>query len=195
MPKIRLTQSLISSYQWIFKKDSGYEEFLQALNREKKQPTQAMLDGQRFESVLNSVLNGEPIYMDNEWYDPLIEMAYELQGAAQQVVLFRDLRVDGEDFLIHGVLDYLREGLVWDCKYSKSYTLNHYLDSPQTSFYMYLVPEARQFRYIICDGKYVYRETYPRDIVQPIEPIVRNFINFVKQHDLYNILEEKWSVN
>ena len=157
MPKIRLTQSLISSYNYIFKRDDGWEDFLKALNRERKQPTTAMLDGQRFESVLNAVLNGEPLLMDNEWYNPLVEMSYELQGSAQQVTLFRDLEIDGEQYLIHGVLDYLREGLIWDCKYSKTYALNKYLDSPQHPFYMYLCPEARQFRYIICDGKYVYR--------------------------------------
>ena len=194
MPKIRLTQSLISSYNYIFKRDDGWDDFLKALNREPKQPTQAMLDGQRFESVLNSVLNGEPIYQDNEWYEPLIEMAYELQGSVQQVTVFRDLRIDGQDYLIHGVLDFLREGLIWDSKYSKTYALNKYLDSPQHPFYMYLCPEVRQFRYIICDGTYVYRETYPREIVQPIEPIVKNFINFVKCHGLYDTLVEKWRV-
>lgn len=195
MPKIRLTQSLISSYNYIFKRDDGWEDFLKALNRERKQPTTAMLDGQRFESVLNAVLNGEPLLMDNEWYNPLVEMSYELQGSAQQVTLFRDLEIDGEQYLIHGVLDYLREGLIWDCKYSKTYALNKYLDSPQHPFYMYLCPEARQFRYIICDGKYVYRETYPREIIQPIEPIIKNFINFIKTHGLYDVLVEKWRVN
>ena len=195
MPKIRLTQSLISSYNYIFKRDDGWEDFLKALNRERKQPTTAMLDGQRFESVLNAVLNGEPLLMDNEWYNPLVEMSYELQGSAQQVTLFRDLEIDGEQYLIHGVLDYLREGLICECKYSKTYALNKYLDSPQHPFYMYLCPEARQFRYIICDGKYVYRETYPREIIQPIEPIIKNFINFIKTHGLYDVLVEKWRVN
>ena len=194
-PKIRITQSLLSSWQYVWKLDSGYEDFLRTLNREKKPPTEAMLDGIRFENVLNSVLNGEQIPDDHEWKFPITEMAEELQGSQQQVTLFRETEVDGQRILLHGVLDYLREGHIWDCKFSKRYNLNKYLDSPQTPMYLTLVPEANDFTYIICDGKYVYRERYPRDIIPPIEPTIKNFIDFCDKHNLRNLLEEKWSVN
>lgn len=193
--KFRLTQSLISAYEWMFKKEDGYDEFIAALNREKKQPTVAMLDGIRYENCLNSVLDGAEITPDHEWYKPITEMAEELQGAQQQVTLFRDINVDGVDFLIHGVLDYLRAGEIWDCKFSKNYKLNKYLGSPQTSFYMYLVPEARRFTYIVSDGTWVYRERYPREIVEPIEPYIKNFMQFLDMHNLVNIYTEKWQVN
>lgn len=192
--KFRLTQSLISAYEWMFKKEDGYDEFIAALNREKKQPTVAMLDGIRYENCLNSVLDGAEITPDHEWYKPITEMAEELQGAQQQVTLFRDINVDGVDFLIHGVLDYLRAGEIWDCKFSKNYKLNKYLGSPQTSFYMYLVPEARRFTYIVSDGTWVYRERYPREIVEPIEPYIKNFMQFLDMHNLVNIYTERWSV-
>ena len=194
-PKIRITQSLLSSWQYVWKLDSGYEDFLRTLNREKKPPTEAMLDGIRFENVLNSVLNGEQIPDDHEWKFPITEMAEELQGSQQQVTLFRETEVAGQPILLHGVLDYLREGHIWDCKFSKRYHLNKYLDSPQTPMYLTLVPEANDFTYIICDGKYVYRERYPRDIIPPIEPTIKNFIDFCDKHNLRNLLEEKWSVN
>jgi hypothetical protein len=61
--------------------------------------------------------------------------------------------------------------------------------------YLALVPESFDFTYIVSDGKYVYRERYPREIVPPIEPTIKNFMNFCDQHDLRKILEEKWSVN
>ena len=194
-PKIRITQSLLSSWQYVWKLDSGYEDFLRTLNREKKPPTEAMLDGIRFENVLNSVLNGEQIPDDHEWKFPITEMAEELQGSQQQVTLFRDTEVNDQPILLHGVLDYLREGHIWDCKFSKRYHLNKYLDSPQTPMYLTLVPEAKDFTYIICDGKYVYHERYPRDIIPPIEPTIKNFIDFCDKHNLRNLLEEKWSVN
>lgn len=192
--KFRLTQSLVSAYLWTFKKEDGYEDFLSVLNREKKQPTVAMLDGIRFENVLNSVLLGEHLPEDHEWKFPITEMAEELWGAQQQVTLFREINVDGVDFLIHGVLDYLRAGHIWDCKFSKRYELNKYLGSPQTAFYMYLVPEAFDMTYIISDGKYVYREKYPREIVDPIEPYIRNFMQFLDMHNLVNIYTERWKV-
>ena len=193
--KVRITQSLLSAWEWSFKTDDGWDDFIAALNREKKQPTQAMLDGIRFENCLNNVLKGEPIYQDNEWYNVLVEMSCELQGAQQQVSLFQDCEVDGQPFLLHGVLDYLREGHIWDCKFSKTYHLNKYLTSPQTPMYLSLVPEARDFTYIISDGKYVYREKYPRDIVPPIEPTINNFMQYLKKHGLWEVYCEKWRVN
>lgn len=192
--KLRITQSLLSAYEWVFKKDDGYEDFLKTLRREKTPPTEAMLDGIRYENCLNSVLNGEQISEAHEWYAPVTEMAEELWGASQQVTLFRDIEIDGQPMLLHGVLDYLREGHIWDCKFSKRYELNkyHWSKTPQTAMYFALVPEAKDFEYIISDGKYVYREYYPRDIVPPIEPRIRCFLAFLKQHDLYNIYIEKW---
>ena len=194
--KLRVTQSLLSAYEWVFRKDDGYEAFLKTLRREKTPPTEAMLDGIRFENCLNAVLNGEQIAEDHEWFAPITEMAEELWGASQQVTLFRDIEVDGQAFLLHGVLDYLREGRIWDCKFSKRYELNkyHWSNTPQTAMYLALAPEARDFEYIISDGKYVYREKYPRDIVPPIEPRIKHFSNFLRKQGLWDIYQEKWRV-
>ena len=195
MQKYRITQSLVSAFEWSFKKSDGYEDFLRTLKREKTPPTMAMLNGIKYENILNAVLDGETIQPDHEWYRPITEMAAELQGAQKQVNLFRDLRVDGVDFLIHGVLDYLKCGHIYDCKFSKSYELNKYLGSPQTAFYAYLVPEALDMTYIISDGKWVYRERYPKDIIEPIEPYIKNFMRFLDQHGLVDIYCEKWRTN
>lgn len=193
-PKLRITQSLLSSWLYTFKTDNGYEDFLRTLNREKKQPTQAMLDGIRYENCLNNILNGEPLYEDHEWYNPLMEMSCELQGAQQQVTLFKDINVYGYNILLHGVLDYLREGHIWDCKYSKTYTLNKYLNSPQHPMYLALVPEARDFTYIVTDGKYVYRERYPREIVPDITVTIKQFLVYLQCRDLFDTFVEKWRV-
>ena len=195
-PKVRITQSLLSSFEWVFRKDDGFDSFLKALNREKEPPTKAMLDGIRYENVLNSVLNGEQITEDHEWFFTIAEMAQELQGAAQQVTLFKEIEVDGTPLLLHGVLDYLREGHIWDCKFSKTYHPNKYFweNTPQTSMYLALVPEALDFTYIISDGSYVYREKYPREIVPPIEPRIKNFMDFCKKQGLWETYLEKWSV-
>lgn len=194
--KVRITKTLLDSWLWSFKRDDGWEDFLSTLNRERKPATKAMLDGTRYENVLNSVLNGEQIPEDHEWKFPITVMAQELSGAQQQVVLFQETEVDGQDILLHGVLDYLREGHIWDCKFSKNYHLNKYYwdGTAQTSMYFALVPEARDFTYIISDGKYVYREYYPRDIVPPIDIYIKNFMNFCKKHDLWEVFAEKWSV-
>ena len=194
--KVRVTKTLLDAWLWSFKRDDGYEDFIKTLNREPKQPTQAMLDGTRFENVLNAVLNGERLPDDHEWRFPITEMARELRGSQQQVVLFRDIEVDGKPILLHGVLDYLRAGRIWDCKFTKNYHLNKYYweDTAQTAMYLTLVPEARDFTYIISDGKWVYRERYPRDIVPPVEPTIKNFMEYLKRHGLWETYAEKWRV-
>lgn len=194
--KVRITKTLLDSWLWSYKRDDGWEDFLSTLNRERKPPTKAMLDGTRFENVLNNVLNGEKISEDHEWYSVIDEMSIELFRTRQQVVLFQDCEVEGQSFLLHGVLDYLKAGRIWDCKFSKTYHLNKYLwtNTAQTSMYLALVPEAREFTYIISDGKWVYRERYPREIVPPIENYIKNFTKFLKQHGLWEVYAEKWSV-
>ena len=193
--KLRITQSLLSAWEYSFITDDGYDDFIRALNREKKQPTTAMLDGIRFESCVNNVLDGNPISEDHDWYKPVTQLARYLEGSQQQVTIFKDIRVEGVDFLLHGVLDFLRAGVIYDTKYSKTYRLNKYLNSPQHPMYLELVPEAYRFEYLICDGTWVYRETYPRDIVSPIEPTIRNFMKYLDMHNLVNIYAEKWRVN
>ena len=197
MQKLRVTQSLLSAWEYSFKTDNGYDDFLKTLNREPKQPTTAMLDGVRFESVLNNVLKGETIPQDHEWYSVITEMSKELDGAQQQVNLFADVGIRYNEYtiLLHGVLDYLKAGRIWDCKYSKTYALNKYLQSPQHPMYLALVPEARDFTYIISDGKYVYRERYPREIVPPIDGTVINFCKFLERQNLFEIFITKWRIN
>lgn len=193
--KIRVTKTLLDSWLFSFKREDGYDDFLRTLNREKIQPTEAMLNGVKFENVLNSTLNGEDP-TGHEWEKPVREMAGELWGAQQQVTLFREIKVDKQTLLLHGVLDYLREGRIWDCKFTKNYHLNkyHWNATSQTAMYLSLAPEAYEFEYIISDGKWVYREKYPRDIVPPIEPTIRAFMKFLKEHNLWNTYEEKWRV-
>lgn len=193
MQKLRVTKSLLDAWLWSFKRDDGWDDFISTLNRERKPPTKAMLLGQQYENILNATLNGEDP-TGHEWEAPIREMADELQGAQQQVVLFQDTIVDGQRVLLHGVLDYLREGHIWDCKFTKHYRLNKYYwaDTTQTAMYFALVPEAMDFTYIISDGKWVYREKYPREIVPPIEPTIKSFMEFLKQHKLWETYIEKW---
>ena len=195
-PKLRVTKSLLDSWLWAFRRDDGYEDFLCTLRREKKPPTEAMLDGTRFENCLNGYLDGELLDPDHEWYKPIAEMSQYLWGSQQQVALFQDTVVDGQPILLHGVLDYLKAGHIWDCKFSKNYHLNKYLPeyTTQTAMYLALVPEAMDFTYIISDGKWVYRERYPREIVPPIEPTIKQFMDYLEKHKLLQTFEEKWSV-
>lgn len=192
--KYRITQTLLGNWLYVYKTDDGYEKFLKCLNRKKEPPTKAMLDGVRFEGCVNSVLDGAPIPEDHEWYKPVRQLAKYLDGAQQQVTLFREIDVDGVTFLLHGVLDFLKAGIIYDTKFSKNYYLNKYLNSPQHPMYFALVPEAYEFQYLSCDGKYVYRETYRPEDVTPIEVTIKHFMNFLDKNNLVGIYTDKWKV-
>lgn len=189
---LRISQSLLSAWEWSFKKEDGWDDFLAALNRQVKSPNKAMLEGTRFENVLNASLDGQEVPEDHEWYKPIRQLTKYLWGAQKQVELYRETEVDGERILLHGILDFLKAGVIYDTKFSKNYHLNKYLHSPQHPLYLALVPEARRFEYLSCDGEWVYREKYPREIVEPIEPTIRQFLQFLKANNLYQIYSEKW---
>lgn len=192
--KVRVTQSLLSEWQYSFKTEDGWDNFLAALNRQKKPVSKQMLDGTRFENCLNNVLNGEVIEPDHEWYKPVMQLARYLDGSQQQVNLYRDIEIDGQPVLLHGILDFLKAGVIYDTKFSKNYYLNKYLKSYQHPMYMALVPEARRFEYLSCDGTWVYREVYPRDIVEPIEITLKQFYAFLRKYGLYETYEMNWRV-
>lgn len=187
-----LTQSLLSSWQWSFAREDGYADFLAALKRERTPPTSAMLEGNRFESVVNAACKGRYIEPEHEWYKPVTELAELLTGAQQQVKLSRDITVGGIDFVLYGVLDFLKAGVIYDTKFSKTYKLNKYITSPQHPMYFALAPEARLFQYLVCDGEYVYRETYYPGDTEPVETRILHFMNYLDKHGLVDLYCEKW---
>lgn len=193
--RYKITQSLLASWQRIYDAESGaWEEFMDTLNRIPKQPTEAMLDGRRFENCVNAVLDGEHIDPSHEWNKPVRQLAAYLYGSQKQVNLYREIEVNGVPLLLNGVLDYLRAGVIYDTKFSKHYYLNKYLHSPQHPMYFALVPEAREFQYLSCDGTYVYRETYRPEDTEPIEATIRRFLHFLDEHGLMELYKDKWKV-
>lgn len=151
-----------------------------------------MLEGRRFESVINAVCDGAEITGEHEWYGPVTEIVEIVKHAQQQVRLYRDIQVGGVSFLVNGVIDFLLAAQIFDTKYSKSYRVGKYLTSPQTSFYFYLVPEARTFTYLVSEGKHLYKETYRPDEVEPIERTIKQFMDFLDRMNLVSVFCENW---
>ena len=193
-PKFHLTQSLLSDWQYSFVMEDGYERFVKSLNRVPKKPTEKMLNGVAFEGCVNSTLNGAFIPEDHKWYKPVMELAEYLHGSQQQVALKRDIIVEGVCFELFGVLDFLRAGVIYDTKFSDSYRLNKYLHSPQHPMYFYLVPEARRFEYLSCDGKFIYKEIYYPEDTEPIELTIRQFMRYLEKHNLIETFTSKWNL-
>lgn len=187
-----ITQSLLSSWQWGLVLENGYEDFLKTLRREPIQQNKAMLEGIRFENVLNATLNGAEIEPTHEWYKSITELCATLNGAQQQAAVSRDITINGIPFVLYGKLDYLKAGIIYDTKYSGTYRVGKYLDSPQHPMYFALVPEAHEFQYKICDGKYIYTEAYRPDEVEPIERTIKHFMDFLNKMNLVETYTANW---
>jgi len=192
MQRFLITQSLISSWQWGFKLENGYEDFLKTLQRKPIQQTRAMLDGIRFENVLNATLDGAEIEPTHEWYKPIMEIYPTLHKAQQQVRLSKNVTIQGVNFVLYGVFDFLKAGIIYDTKYSKTYHVGKYLGSPQHPMYFALCPEAYKFQYKICDSKYVYTETYCPGEVEPIEHTIKHFMDFLDKQNLVKTYCDNW---
>lgn len=195
--KLLLTQSLLSSWQWSLARGDD-EGFWRSLRREPISPNKAMLNGRQFEEMVQACANGYPPDEGHKWYSGIVRSAGIVRGGAYQVKLYRDIEVDGVQFLLYGILDFLRAGVIYDTKFSVSYgsesnnNANKYLDSPQTPMYLYLVPEAKKFIYVISDGKYVYTETYMREDVPPIIHTIRVFMDYLDKRNMAATYCEHW---
>ena len=118
--KFLLTQSLLSSWQYAIK-GGGMDEFLSTLRREKKPQSKAMLDGTRFENMVHAVSEGAEIGPEQEWYKPVLEICQIIAQGQYQVKASRPLVVDGVEFICYGILDFLKAGVIYDTKFSRTY--------------------------------------------------------------------------
>ena len=194
-PKLLITQSLLSSWQYqyqAFDPESAHEDFLRVLRREKSKPTQAILDGIQFENMVTACCEGSPPPEGHKWGEAVRAIADRLQGSQFQVVAQRSAMVAGVPFLLYGRLDALKAGVIYDIKFSRSYQVGKYLDSPQHPMYFTLVPEAYKFEYVVFTGSDVCVESYDREDVPEIFPTIRNFINYLELSKLDKIYCQKW---
>lgn len=194
-PKLLITQSLLGAwlYQYqAFDQENAHKEFLRVLRREKSKPTQAILDGIQFENMVTACCEGSPPPEGHKWGQAVQDIADRVQGAQFQVVAQRTAVVEDIPFLLYGRLDALKAGLIYDIKFSRSYQVGKYLDSPQHPMYFALVPEARRFEYLVFTGSDVCVEKYDREDVSDIRDTIRNFMKYLEASKLDKLYCQKW---
>lgn len=176
--------------------NKAYESFLSTLKREKKAKTPAMLDGILFESIVNQLVDGKEIEAPNEkWLNASNTLAEICKGGMKQVPVSNTVTIDGIEFIMYGICDYVKAGTIYDIKKVIRYEYGKYSNSPQHPMYFSLIPEASQFEYLIFDGSFVYKERYSRSDCEPIENIISRFLSFIKRNKLWNLYEEHWAMN
>lgn len=227
MPRYKITQSLISAWNYVHnclegQEDAAMESFLTALLGEKEELTpeqmQNIQNGFDFEKLVTDIATGafHPQYETDgmtepntgevmgkdtypKWYRPAAEFGALLRGAQFQVRIHRPITVRGMEFEIHGVLDALKEGVIYDIKFkNKSFgssdIAGDWLDSPQHPFYFYLVPEARKFLYLVSDGNDIYIEQYFPEESRSAEEIIAEFISFLESSNLMDEYKAHWQI-
>lgn len=201
--KYLITQTLIGAWNYIYSCDYDYREnamqsFMETLSRVKHEPTKEMQNGIDFENEVYKATAGVPRSVHPNWEHGINSAADIIHGATTQVKAKRDICIDGVDFLVYGILDALKAGTIYDIKFNNkgfhsAYLAGKYIDSPQHPTYLFLVPEAFEFKYIVSDGKDIYVEIYNRRNSRTFEEIAKEFINGLKSLNLWDVYIEKWA--
>lgn len=190
------------------------EDFFKTLRREPIDVTDAIQNGLDFEALVTDIITGQfqPTFVEGggvvktelgdgevmghyeypAWYNAAKAVADELRDAQLQFVAKRTVNIGGDEFLLYGRLDALHAGVITDIKFSKGYDRGKYFDSTQHPMYMFLIPGAYQFTYLVSNGTEVWHETYRRDETPDILPIIRDFLDWLRGHGLYGLYCEYW---
>ena len=203
MARYLITQSLLSAWSYAHTcyescAEEAYEEFLNALNRVPKETTPEMQNGIDFENEVYAEAAGVPRTPHPSWENGIKAVATVIKGAQTQVKAQREYTVGNKTLLVYGVLDALKAGVIYDVKFSnKSFNsaelAGKYLDAAQHSAYLYLIPEAYRFEYLVSDGEDIYTEPYTPKTSRPFEEIAAEFLESIEAMGLMSIYEEKWA--
>jgi len=199
-----MTHSLLSSWLYSLRENpyedmetekDAREEFLKVLRREPTEVTEAMQNGNDFEALVTKILTGNAgtaFAFEPKWYDAASAVASELRGAQLQFSVSKRVLIAGQEYVLHGRFDALRAGVISDIKFSKSYEKGKYFDSTQHPMYMFLMPTAREFTYIVSNGSGVWHETYTREETRDIFPIITAFLSWLEDAGLLELYRKHW---
>lgn len=157
--------------------EKAKEDFINTLNRVPSEPNFFMKQGIEFEDAC---------YRGETCVSPIIE------GGAYQIVGKKIKKIGDYNFLLYGRLDVLKGGTIYDIKRVMKYAPQKYLKSYQHPFYFELFHRAKDFKYLVYDGKDLHIETYYRDQCVNIDDIILMFIQYLKDNNYLSIYLEKW---
>lgn len=198
MARFLITQSLLSSWLYVQSCYPGCEEdamasFLHTLRKEDEDLTEDQLqniqNGIAFESAVYATALGRSREPQPKWESGIEKIADFVKDAQFQVKVQRELQVGDMTFLVYGILDALKAGTIYDIKFkNKSFgsldLAGDYFDSPQHPLYLYMVPEAHEFLYMVSDGSDLYIERYTPEETVSAESLVADFMAFLKSAGL-----------
>lgn len=192
MAKYYITPTLLNSWQYNIK-NGTLEDFIKVLNKEEFKPTESILKGFEYEKYMQ------------ENFEETLNGAYQVKVSKEH-----------GDYLLYGIVDCLKGGIIYDYKYTKHYEVGKFFNNHQTLMYLEMIPEAKKMVYLITDkfvkemplsaplnyeycGEYeykvgdIYREEYTKDMFpETIDSILHKFEEWLKQYNLFDLYAEKW---
>ena len=190
MAKYYITPTLLNSWQYNIK-NGKLEDFIKVLNKEQFEPTESILKGFEYEK-----------YMQKNFEETL--------NGAYQVKVSKEYG----DYLLYGIIDCLKGGIIYDYKYTKNYEVGKFFNNHQTLMYLEMVPEAKKMVYLITNKfdkteypdlnfkdvskvEYevgdIFREEYTKDMFpETMNSILHKFEQWLKQYNLFDLYTEKW---
>ena len=210
-PRYRVTPTLLNSWQRIFDaKDDVKESEKDEMSLEDKITLEMEKRKEEFINLLNRIPVEDNIYMQKgrEFEDTVCagndpEFSPIVENGAFQVTLTKDVMIDNVPIRLYGVLDVLKAGRIMDIKRVVRYQTQKYKKSHQHPMYLFLMPEAIDFTYLICDDnvdsndelkrKSAYHyENYIRENCEDILQVVSQFLSWLKANNLFEIFTDKW---
>jgi len=221
MDRYLITHSLLSSWLYAIKENpyedatterDPMEEFMLALRKEPTPITMKKQNGIDFENLVTAILSNQSSVLwhkyhkkteellgsfntpvqEHIWYEAAAKIARHVQGGIAQCKARKEISVSGTVLLLYGRLDWLKAGEIIDVKFSSKYEHGKYISGTQHPTYLELVTEARKFTYLVSNGSEVWSETYQREEVPSIFPVISDFLSWLTVMGLLDLYKEKW---
>lgn len=190
MANTYITPTLLNSWSYAIK-NGTLEDFIKVLNKEEFEPTENILKGFEYEKYMQ------------ENYKETLNGAYQVKVSKEY-----------GDYLLYGIVDCLKNGIIYDYKYTKNYDVGKFFNNHQTLMYLEMIPEASKMVYLITNKfekieypennfkdiknvEYnignIFREEYTKDMFpETIESVLHKFEQWLKIYNLYDVYTEKW---
>lgn len=211
MNKYLITQSLLSAWLYLFNcmednSEEARKDFLACLRREGVDQSWEMLRGISFEDAVNDYLNGDSKAperhaaeyskrgYETEEAECVRKVANIMRGGAYQLTEYKEKSIAGINFILMAKCDWVKAGVIKDCKRVTHYEPGKYFNSAQHPMYLEVLDTAYRFDYIVCDGTDVYTtDSYTRaEIPQTIDELITQFVEYLKSEDLLETYFEYW---
>ena len=154
-----MTQSLLSAWLYQYNCAEGYEEearesFLKTLRREPTESSESMERGIAFEDAVYEVICGNKTAAAayaSQWSKRgeevpegacILELAEQLSGGIYQLTAYKEKTISGERFLLMAKCDWVKAGVIYDCKRVERYEVGKYYASPQHPMYLEVIDTA-----------------------------------------------------